>query len=332
MTSYFDLNGIKLTVLSESDELLAPLLRYIGSFRQKTASPPDFTLTLERVGERLPPPDAEFLFDGPLSNGTTCRLSLHGNTSWFNVPGCLSAEISHERKIALVSVGPGSEALMGGILGLITIEAVLSSSGQALVHGAALRLPNDERAIVLFAPSGAGKTTTALALVLQGFGLLSDDASVFVEAAYQGGIRYMVWGLPRALKVHHRTRDLLPRLAPLLGESWNDEGEQVLTQDAIRSIAEVCPPRPYPLAAIVLLGKRVVGSHIVCAMNKAEAMASLAADNIRQSHRGVLDDHLVRFHRLGAAVAATPTFELRVGSDLASLGDMLLAQLLTPAR
>jgi hypothetical protein len=70
MTSYFDLNGIRLTVLSESDELLAPFLPYIGAFGSENAATADFTMTLERSGEYPPPPDAEILAEGPESNGT----------------------------------------------------------------------------------------------------------------------------------------------------------------------------------------------------------------------------------------------------------------------
>ena len=241
--------------------------------------------------------------------------------------GRLISRALFNKRSARISIEPGSENLLGGTVGLVAIEAILTSAGQALVHAAALKLPEDERAFILFARSGAGKTTTALALALQGFGLLTDDATVLVQAPYEDRVRHLIWGLPRALKVHKRTGDLLPCLAPILGEFWNAEGEQVVTQETLRSITDVCPPRPYPLAAVIILGARVAGPHIVRKVEKPEILVSLADDNVRRSHHGVLGDQLVRFERMAAAIAATPTFELRVGTGLASLGKDILAAL-----
>src|SRR5690606_27351699 len=113
------------------------------------------------------------------------------------------------------------------------LYAMLHVTGQMLVHAAALRLPDADAALVLFAPSGAGKTTTSLALALQGFGLLTDDATVL-----SGGDRSTaacVWGLPRPPKVHRNTAELLPALGKLLGPKWNADGEQALSPEVLRS-------------------------------------------------------------------------------------------------
>ena len=206
------------------------------------------------------------------------------------------------------------------------LDAVLQSGNQFIVHGAALRLPKRDAGFIMFARSGAGKTTTSLALALAGFGFLTDDATVLANSGSESG-GFTIWGLPRALKVHHRTRDLLPAIAPLMGETWNAEGEQVLSLRALESVASVCAPRPIPLAAIVLLEPRVESAHVFRRTDKADVMAALAGDNCVRGPDGIKSDQLRRFKALAAAVAATPVFELRVGNDLATLAPLVASVL-----
>ena len=138
-----------------------------------------------------------------------------------------------------------------------------------------------------------GKTTTSLALALDGFGLLTDDASILMPgSADSDGGRPRFWGLPRALKVHRRTAEMLPRVGALLSDRWNSEGEQVLTRQALRGIVDAPPPRACTLIAAVVLGPRVGGSHQMRTVKRSELLAHLAADNIFKSSRGVLADDL----------------------------------------
>ena len=41
------------------------------------------------------------------------------------------------------------------------------------------------------------------------------------------------WGLPRDLKVHRNTAEMMPWLKPYLKGKWNDEGEQAVTRAAL---------------------------------------------------------------------------------------------------
>jgi hypothetical protein len=133
------------------------------------------------------------------------------------------------------------------------------------------------------------------------------------------------WGLPRPLKVHRRTADLLPRIGGLLGDTWNTEDEQVVSRAALRAVAEVAPPHPLPLAAFVMLGPRIAGRHRVGPVPKADLLAAVAADNVFSSRQGVLDDDLDRYRSLANTVIALPALELNVGSHIESLAEALLA-------
>jgi hypothetical protein len=323
MQRRFDLNGLSFVIRADDEASIAPLLPYIDAFSVEGAAPADFILEVTRGDGVTPPPGAQLLFEGAMAEGPFSRVLQRGDTRWLEVPGDLALEIG-ERRAQLSLLGP--ESTLGGTPALVLLDAVLQSGNQFIVHGAALRLPKRDAGFIMFARSGAGKTTTSLALALAGFGFLTDDATVLANSGSESG-GFTIWGLPRALKVHHRTRDLLPAIAPLMGETWNSDGEQVLSLRALESVASVCAQRPLPLAAIVLLEPRVEGAHVFCRADKADVMAALAGDNCVRGPDGIKSDQLRRFKALAAAVAATPVFELRVGNDLATLAPLVASVL-----
>jgi hypothetical protein len=323
MQRRFDLNGLSFLVRADDEASIAPLLPYIDDFSVVGTAPADFTLEVTRGNGVAPPPDAQVLFEGPMAEGPYSRVLQHGETRWLEIPGDLALEIG-ETHARLSLLGPKST--LSGTPALVLLDAILQSGNQFIVHGAAWRLPERDAGFAMFARSGAGKTTTSLALALAGFGFLTDDATVLAKSGPEGG-GFTIWGLPRALKVHNRTRDLLPAIAPLMSEIWNAEGEQVLSLRALESVATVCAPRPIALAAIVLLEPRVEGAHVLRRADKAEVMATLAGDNCMRGPDGIKSDQLRRFKALAAAVAATPVFELRVGNDLATLAPLVASVL-----
>jgi hypothetical protein len=329
MESWFDLNGARLRVHAEDRTLLDPLLLYLDELRAEAAQSATFVLSLARQADLTLPADAEPIFDGLLPEGVHGQLLIEGDgTSWLAMPGDIALRIAPDRAAAHLAVRPGCERLIGGTAGIHMIETALRRAGQHLLHAAALQLPGTGEAFVLLAPSGSGKTTTSLALALDGFGLLTDDASVLMSGSIQPDGRPRVWGLPRPLKVHRRTAEMLPRVGAVLPEKWNCEDEQALTRQALRAVVDAPPPRPCMLTAAVLLGPRVVGLHQMRAIKRSELLAHLAADNVFKSSRGVLLDDLKRFESMSRIIANVATYELRVGSDLSALARAVTSALM----
>ena len=327
MRAFFDLNGLILCITADDEMLLAPMLEYLGELRIDAAAESDFAVVLKREGEQAPPADAQLIRAGPLPNGEDSKSWIHEDAQWLNLPGKLSLAYSVKRRCATISVAPGCEALIGRFIATAAIRAAVNSAGWTFVHSAALRVPGSERAILLFAGSGAGKTTTALALAIQGFGYMSDDITVLVPSPRRDGVT-TIWGMPRLLRVHRFTKQLLPAIAPLLGDAWNTDDEQLVSRDTLKRVIEVCPPRPYPLGAIVSLGPRTEGPHVLNKLGKAETLTRFSALNIHTKRDGgLLDRDLMRFESMGAAIASAMTLELRVGSDIYSLGDRVRAAL-----
>ena len=326
MANWYDLNGSLLTVEAAFPALEEPLQIYLGELRtDRRASAPDYTIRIDSGPPRGVPAEAQLLHEGPLPEAPVCRLSGDDTRRWFVIPERISLEFSTSERVAQMTVAPGHERLAGATAAINALYAALFVTGQTLVHAAALRLPRQNSAFVLFAPSGAGKTTTSLALALQGFGLLTDDATVLTGTGTSASDT-LVWGLPRPPKVHRKTAAMLPEIGRLLGSKWNEEDEQSLAPAALRSVGEVEPGRSYPLRALVLLGQRVTGPHVLKPMRKADLFVHFATDNVARAPQGVLSDDLARFNRFVALVAKTPAYELNVGSDLSTLGEAIAGE------
>jgi hypothetical protein len=326
---WYDLNGALVRIEVSEAALLAPLLSYLnelgGSPAPRTGV---FHVTIARGVPLAAPRGAELLYDSSLPERMPCHLSQETDgTRWLLVPDRLSLRYSTSRRKAHIQVAPGAEMLIGGSAGILLLDAVLTASGQVLLHAASLRMPQREAAVAILAPSGVGKTTTALALAAQGFALMTDDATVLARVGEGSGAGLSAWGLPRPLKVHRRTAELLPEIGGVLGDVWNAEGEQSVARTALQSAVEVLPPRPVSLAALIVLGRRVSGQHRLRRVRKADLLALLAADNIFGSRRGVLEPELARFHSLARAATAMPALELNVGGELATLARCVLSTL-----
>jgi hypothetical protein len=275
---------------------------------------PVFTLTIAPQEADPDPAGALPLAEGPLPEGPAARLFAAADGLLLVVPGRLSLRIAGTE--GRMAVAPGGESLVGGSPGIVAIEAAAGLAGQALVHAAALTLPGRDEALLLAAPSGAGKTTAALALALGGFGLLSDDAAMLRPTP--AGMT--VWGLPRALKVHRATLRLLPALAPLLGEAWDAAGEQALPRERLAGLVPLPQPQPVPLGAVVVVGpRRGAPGHEVRPLPRAEALLRLAPDNLGRGPAGLPETDRRRWAALSSAVASARCLELRAGTDLDAL-------------
>jgi hypothetical protein len=320
MTRCYDLNGLRLDVETETPDLIAPIEHYVAPFATEGLGAPTYSISIGSGPLDKPPTSAQILFAGDVADGVRSRLAVHDECYWVISPDRFSIATDRGARATRIRLSDHCDRASASRAGIYAIDMALAASGQHLVHGAALVPPLDvPRALLIFAPSGIGKTTTALALALGGFGLITDDAIVLQQHGSCKSAQIRAWGLPRPLKVHRRTAELLPSIAPLLAANWDSAGEQPLQLAALRGLAPTPAPAPIEIAAIAFLGERSVDGHQIAPLEKANALARLAQDNIRRFAYGLLPDHAARFTVLGALVAATPSFELRIGAPLETL-------------
>ncbi len=309
----YDLHGCTLGILSENpavaaflDPILAPL----------TCAPAacDWTISLVPVDTVGIPEDGSRLFEGPLPEGLPAVIIHHENRrslivgDHFAISLCLTA-----RSVELRYVNGRSEA-MGGTAAFWMLGDILAAQSQHLLHGAAVVDPASEAVIALFAPSGTGKTTTALALARSGLHLATDDALVLSVRENVS----LIWGIPRRLKVSQKTASMQPWLAPCLKESWTN-GEQAIDRDALASLVTLARPVPRRVGRVIVLMPPNDRDHLLTPMAKPDALTRIAHDNFRIAPGGVGPDKAAAFAALSTLIATTPVVALSPGPEPGTL-------------
>ena len=190
---------------------------------------------------------------------------------------------------------------------------IFARQGGALVHGAAVGLPNG-RAALLLADSGGGKTTTALALLRSGCKLLADDLAVLDAAAG----RPRLWGIAEPLNLTPETLRFFPELRHLPEGLVLPNGKRVLAADAI--YPDAYRHEPGDLAALCLI--RIGGdAPELRPMPLAEMFGHLVhAHTFAQGQR----QHPAAAAACTAALEAAPCFMLHTGPDPLALGPWLV--------
>ena len=252
------------------------------------------------------------IWSGTLIDGSYAEVSRDGDRQQFRMPGRVSIVERSGEAATRVEVVAGVDRPFRGMAPAVLLDTVLRGHGLLTIHAASLMPPGRDELMLLFAPSGFGKTTTSLALALSGYAHLGDDMVVLRQA--EGDI--LAWSMPRTLKVQRRTAAMFPEILPHLGAFGGDEDEAPLTRDALAAMMAIPDPRQsYRTAAIVVVGPRSEGPASVRPMSKAEALSVILTDNIGVFSDGVPPAQRALFRLLTTLVSTTPTFQLDAGSE-----------------
>jgi hypothetical protein len=316
---YFDLQGASLGVSATDATLIAAfggVLDQTGL--EQPSAPVCFELALEIGKPEEPPAGAVLLHQGPvLDEGEAIALDDGGEIVQM-FPGKASLRVSGSR--ARLIVAPDEVRRIRMNLGMLALEAATRVAGQVPLHSAGLTLPNGDMVVVI-GPSGAGKTTAALALCGAGLGLCSDDL-IFLRISENSVVG---WGLPRSMKVHRHTVSMLPWSGALLTGDWSDEDERPLPLANLRQAARVEDCTPRRVAAIYLLQRSTEAKSAVVPVAQVEVFAAAASDNLRTSYVGITASHAARFAALAELFRRVPAFGLVAGANPADLGDTVIA-------
>lgn len=320
---FFDLQGASLRVTAVQPVLVDFFGRiFAGRSRPLPTAPLAYGLTISS-GEPLSMPEgAELLYEGPILDEGDASFWQGQEGRVLVFPGFISLTLQDKAREAAIIVAPGAEERITMTCGQLALQAALLAANQFLVHAAGLTLP-DGRVALIFGRSGAGKTTTTLALAAGGLGLCSDDAM----ACNVSGERPTAWGMPRSLKVHRRTAEMLPWVQPLLSGDWSVEDERPVALAALRTTVSVENIAAREIAAVFVLERSGETASRCEPVSKAEVLALAAADNVRSTRVGVPQVERDLFKRLGELVRALPAYRLSAGSDPTDLAPVLLAAL-----
>jgi hypothetical protein len=318
--AHFDFAGTLLMVRADGAHWLDMMRRGFGAFEADPPSAaPGFTLDVSGGHESVIPDDLPQVWSGKLNEGGDADYFDHDTRRALLVRDCGTLLINGAARHATARLEQGGERRFLGSPSMMLMDAVLGADRQTLVHGACLNRLSTGGAVLLCAPSGAGKTTTSAALARRGFALQTDDASVVQR---RDG-RMHAWGFPRALKVHRRTVEMLPWLAPLATRAWNAEDEQGIARDLLASVAGIAPCAPVPLEAFIWIGPRRADATRLVPFAKSDALIGLALDNMTWLPTGIPGHAVAFFAAMAATLSEVPAFRLEASPDLDGLPDVI---------
>lgn len=316
----FDLIGPVLRVEAAEERLIERFAALLRGLAIETDREPDFTLRVREGAPQPIPADASVVYEGPIFWEGDCVYAQKDSRLHLAFPNRISLAIDPSRQTAEIVVAADSVSRVGATAGMLAVDAAIDASGQFMLHAAGLTLPGSEAQVLVFAQSGTGKTTTSLALAESGFGLCADDSMVMrLDGSTATG-----WGLPRDLKVHKNTAEMMPWLKPFMTGAWNDEGEQAVTRAALSERIRVEAAARRPIAGVFFLQRGDAVKSVAAPLGQTETLVSLAADNVRTGRTGLLATHRRRFASLAGLASSVPTFSVTVGSDPQSIAPAIV--------
>lgn len=314
----YDVHGLCLNVEAETSALSESLERVIGVFAVSSDRKADFRLRLRFGTPTVNTGLFSLVWRGEWFPGVNVECYTDGSTRVFYLPDavCLCLDLVHRN--CEVIVRPGQErALRHGFLTHVLCE-FLGDDNQHVLHAACLAATanGDKRAVLLAGVSGAGKTTTALALARHGMLLLTDDAAFLVQRS--AGLR--VWGLPRPCKVHRHTVEMMPWLQAM--ESRPIAGTEEFAVD-FQCLSTGDPREEVSPGLVLLMGPRNDRDHRLQEMSHTEALIELTRQNVRAMHGLAVERAGNSFHAISSLVMQSRVFRLSVGPRLDALHEAL---------
>lgn len=316
-TTAFDVRGMRLRVAADHEWVLRRMRMIVGPYESPLCET-NYALWVRRSNRSLedaPPPGMEESWRGELPGGIPGVGFRNGSRRALLLPGKLLLLLNPDERAAEVQYSEPEEwrINLGGILPVLC--EFLAQRRNYVIHAASLI--RDGKAVVLLGKSGMGKTSAALALALDGYRLLTDDAS-FLHRPEKGELA--VWGLPRPLKIHKNTIAMLPRLAPLCSGPETVDGEYMVPLEKIPNVDIMGHGKP---AMLIFLEPRNDITHHLAPLDSIQALTRLAGENVRavdQRAEGIAGNAFKAFVEMAGACAC---WQLSAGPNLSALPERI---------
>jgi hypothetical protein len=281
-----------------------------------------------RSADILPEVEARHvIWAGEFSEERPAVIWRDGMRGGLLVRDHVAVSINRRNKKIGVQVRRMHEDTLADTAAVFVVNEIIRASGHFLVHAACLLDPIMDDCLLIFAPSGTGKTTTALALARSGWRLLGDDATVIQRS----GDEITAWGLPRALNIHRSTETLLPWIGAATTD-WGSRDVQSVALCDISRLVSHARHAPQPCRTVLLLDPPNGSTHSFAPFDRGEALTHILADNLRIMPSGMDDSDLDLLDCLTDLMKHTTVLRLSAGSQLDTLAASLAACLKSEKR
>jgi hypothetical protein len=196
----------------------------------------------------------------------------------------------------------------------IGLSPHLRRRGLYLVHAFAASFK--ERAILLVGDIGAGKTTTGMALLADGWRLLSNDSPLINATAE-------VLSYPGLLAAYPDTFERFAETTQLASGLPGGEQRRKISVAAESIWPEVWRERA-PAGAVVFPQIETTGDHLLEPLSRAETLRRLLPHTVEQWDGVMMPEHLSVLSKI---VEVSPGFILRLGPDVSAIPRLLLSTL-----
>jgi hypothetical protein len=317
----YDVHGVRMLVSCDEPAVLEAVDQRLRPFARTRAEPPDVRIQFLRAGEH-----AHVLT--PAGPSRPIYETPHGQLFYFEDRDVLYGDLAGVRLHcaprdgvawieAATSFGGAELYLATHPLLTISLMELLERRGRYSLHAACLA--RDGRGVVLAGPTGAGKSTLAIALARAGLDFLADDV-VFLDHSRAGDVR--VLGFADALGVTEASAALFGELGRALGLPLVDGFPKRLVriEDALRGAPLLMSCRPQALVfPTVTPGE----PSTLTALDPREAWLRLVPDVLLTEPAGT-QSHLAA---LAALLVQVDTYELRSGADLDRAAELVMGTL-----
>lgn len=254
---------------------------------------------------------------GEITDRRNIRAYINGSPGrlWLDIPGKLRMIIADGRRITYWPYpGVADDELRLFLLGS-GMGAALMQRGHIVVHGNAIVLNQLGGAVLCIGDSGAGKSTTAIAMMQRGFRVLADD----ICPIDHGGI--VPPGMPRAKLWQDTAEQLEIDTAPL---------ERLREGDAKFNLPLGCAhcAEGQPVKAVFWLVPEDVEKVTVSPLDGAEKFTVLRNNIYRPEYLrplGLEPDYLQRVANIASTTPVTRVSRPAAGFDIDGVLDAILA-------
>jgi len=311
----YSIFGLGLLITADDIALLDYVNRIIGSFAVESTVDTPYSLDISFGGTEPSKITVPLHTRGELPNGLRMDCYSNKNFRMFHIPGMVCTNIDLVRGSARIIVGPDKTWCLdiGGLIPVL--NEFQAQNDMYMIHGALLAVEDreDSPAILISGVSGAGKSTTAMALAHTPMTLLADDACFIGHSA--GNIP-AIWPLPRPCKASPNTLELLPWLKDVPGRPA-PVGDEIIF--SLRDLNGNRPPRRVRPTLAIFLESRNQSRHLFSRIEPIDALARLATENVRAIDSSGDGPAGRSFRRLADLAGYCRNYKASIGPDLNGL-------------